>query len=100
MFHVSKHFFFKGKESCLEKYRKKIPLGALWHIYHSIWQMGKNIIYRNSWDPTIEHGRGLEGWMAWDWGPIALAMDQSSVSKYPGQAAHNYLQLQGSDTLF
>lgn len=40
------------------------------------------------------------GGMAWDWGPIALAMDQSSVSKYPGQAAHNYLQLQGSDTLF
>lgn len=62
MFHVSKHFF-KGKESCLEKYRKKFPLGALWHIYHSIWKMGKNIINTNSWDPIIEHGRGLEGWL-------------------------------------
>lgn len=63
MFHVSKHFFFKEKKVALRRTEKKFALGALWHIYHSIWEMGKNIMYRNSRDPTIEHGRGLEGWL-------------------------------------
>lgn len=57
--------FFKEKKVALRKTEKNFPLGALWHIYHSIWEMGKNIMYRNSRNPTIEHGRGAGG-MAWD----------------------------------